>query len=109
MSLVYGVHHLTFLTEDLDRLLAFYVRVFDAEVRLDMTEEGLRHAFLKVGPTTVLHPFQVLQGPGPPAPSPMFNRGRLDHSPCWRPPRRPSGSCVVGSRPRARPTATSVT
>jgi catechol 2,3-dioxygenase-like lactoylglutathione lyase family enzyme len=79
MQLVDGVHHLTFLTEDMDRLLAFYVRVFDAEVTLDMTEEGLRHAFLKVGPTTLLHPFQMLEGPGPPPPSPMFRRGRLDH------------------------------
>jgi catechol 2,3-dioxygenase-like lactoylglutathione lyase family enzyme len=32
VQLVDGVHHLTFLTEDMDRLLAFYVRVFDAEV-----------------------------------------------------------------------------
>lgn len=53
--------------------------VFDAEVTLDMTEEGLRHAFLGVGPSTVLHPFQLLEGPAPPAPSPMFSRGRLDH------------------------------
>jgi hypothetical protein len=44
-----------------------------------MTEEGLRHAFLKVGPATVLHPFQILGGPAPPPPSPMFSRGRLDH------------------------------
>jgi catechol 2,3-dioxygenase-like lactoylglutathione lyase family enzyme len=77
--LVDGVHHLTFLTEDMDRLLAFYVRVFDPEVTPDMTEEGLRHAFLKVSPTTVLHPFQMLQGPGPPPPSPTFSRRRLDH------------------------------
>jgi catechol 2,3-dioxygenase-like lactoylglutathione lyase family enzyme len=79
VQLVDGVHHVTFLTEDMDRLLAFYVRVFDAEVTLDMTEEGLRHAFLKVGPATVLHPFEILEGPGPPPPSEMFNRGRLDH------------------------------
>ena len=79
MQLVDGAHHITFLTEDLDRLIAFYVRVFDAELTLDMTEEGLRHAFLKVGPTTVLHPFQILGGAPPPPPSPMFSRGRLDH------------------------------
>lgn len=79
MHLVDGVHHVTFLTEDLDRLLAFYVRVFDADVTLDMAEEGLRHAFITVGPTTVLHPFQMLEGPGPPPPGPMFGRGRLDH------------------------------
>jgi catechol 2,3-dioxygenase-like lactoylglutathione lyase family enzyme len=79
MQLVDGVHHLTFLTEDMDRLLAFYVRVFEADVTLDMTEAGLRHAFVKVGPATVLHPFQLLEGPQPPAPAPMFERGRLDH------------------------------
>ena len=37
MQLVDGIHHVTFLTEDMDRLLAFYVRVFDAEVTLDST------------------------------------------------------------------------
>ena len=79
MQLVDGVHHVTFLTEDMDRLIVFYERVFDAEVTLDMTEEGLRHVFLRVGPTTVLHPFQMLGGPEPPSPAPMFSRGRLDH------------------------------
>jgi catechol 2,3-dioxygenase-like lactoylglutathione lyase family enzyme len=79
VQLVDGLHHVTFLTEDMDRLLAFYKRVFDADITLDMTEEGLRHAFLKVGPATVLHPFQILGGPAPPPPSPMFSRGRLDH------------------------------
>jgi catechol 2,3-dioxygenase-like lactoylglutathione lyase family enzyme len=79
VQLVDGVHHVTFLTEDMDRLLAFYERVFDAEVTLDMKEEGVRHTFLNVGPTTILHPFQMLEGPGPPPPSPMFTRGRLDH------------------------------
>jgi len=109
VQLVNGVHHLTFLTEDMDRLLAFYVRVFDAEVTLDMTEEGLRHAFLKVGPTTVLHPFQLLEGPGPPQPSPMFRRGRLDHFALLARQRRPSGSCATESRRKARPTARSAT
>jgi catechol 2,3-dioxygenase-like lactoylglutathione lyase family enzyme len=79
MALVDGVHHLTFLTDDMDRLVDFYVRVFDAELTLDMTEEGARHTFLKVGPSTVLHPFQLLEAPPPPPPGPMFGRGRLDH------------------------------
>ena len=79
MKLVDGVHHVTFITEDMDRLVDFYGRVFDAEVTLDMTEEGLRHVFLKVGPSTVLHPFQFLEGAGPPPPAPMFQRGRTDH------------------------------
>ena len=80
MSLVGGVHHVTFLTDDLDRLVAFYEGVFGAEKTLDLTEEGVRHVFLEVGPTTVLHPFQLLDGPSPPpAPGTMFHRGRLDH------------------------------
>jgi catechol 2,3-dioxygenase-like lactoylglutathione lyase family enzyme len=69
MSVVEGLHHVTFLTEDVDRLSAFYVRVFDARKTLDMTEEGVRHLFLEVGAATVLHPFQILEGPTlPPAP-----------------------------------------
>ena len=80
MKLVEGVHHVTFLTEDIDRLAAFYERVFDATKTLDMTEEGVRHVFLEIGLTTVLHPFQILEGPAlPDAPGTMFRRGRLDH------------------------------
>jgi hypothetical protein len=47
-------------------------------VTVDLEEEGLRHAFIEVGPHTVLHPFQV-PGVEPPGPLPMFGRGRLDH------------------------------
>jgi catechol 2,3-dioxygenase-like lactoylglutathione lyase family enzyme len=80
MELVNGVHHITFLSEDLDRLTSFYERVLGATKTLDMTEEGVRHVFLEIGPTTVLHPFQILDGPPlPPAPGEMFQRGRLDH------------------------------
>ncbi len=80
MGLVEGVHHTTFLTEDIDRLTAFYERVVDARKTLDMTEESVRHVYLEVGPTTVLHPFQILDGPAlPSAPGTMFQRGRLDH------------------------------
>lgn len=40
----------------------------------------MRHTFLEVGSTTVLHPFQILAGPPlPEAPGEMFRRGRLDH------------------------------
>src|SRR5829696_4273400 len=80
MRLVEGVEHLTFLSDDLDRLAAFYERVFEARKTLDLTEEGIRHLFLEVGPTTVLHPFQFLDRRDlPPAPGIMFQRGRLDH------------------------------
>ena len=78
MNLLDGINHLTFLTGDMDRLIAFYERVFDARVTLDLEEDGLRHTFIQVGSHTVLHPFQ-LPGVQPPAKQPMFQRGRLDH------------------------------
>ncbi len=78
MRLLNDIHHLTFVTSDMDRLIAFYERVFGARVKVDLEEEGVRHAFIEVGPHTVLHPFQV-PGVEPPGPQPMFGRGRLDH------------------------------
>lgn len=78
IPLLDDVHHLTFVTADMDRLIGFYERVFGARVTVDLEEEGLRHAFIEVGPHTVLHPFQV-PGIEPPGPQPMFQRGRLDH------------------------------
>ena len=78
LQLLNGIHHLTFDTSDMDRLIAFYQRVFEARVTVDLEKEGLRHAFIEVGPHTVLHPFQV-PGVEPPGPQPMFRRGRLDH------------------------------
>lgn len=78
MQLLNDMHHLTFLTADMDRLIDFYARVFGARVTVDLEEEGLRHAFIEIGPHTVLHPFQV-PGVEPPGAQPMFDRGRLDH------------------------------
>jgi catechol 2,3-dioxygenase-like lactoylglutathione lyase family enzyme len=78
MQLLNDIHHLTLVTADMDRLIGFYERVFGARVTVDLEEEGLRHAFIEVGPHTVLHPFQV-PGIDPPGGQPMFGRGRLDH------------------------------
>lgn len=76
--LLEDIHHLTFVTADMDRLIGFYERVFGARVAADLEEEGLRHALIEVGPHTLLHPFQV-PGVEPPGSQPMFRRGRLDH------------------------------
>ena len=78
MNLIQDIHHLTFVTADMDRLIGFYARIFEADVTLDLTEDSLRHAFIEVGPHTVLHPFEV-PGVEPPGRQPMFQRGRLDH------------------------------
>ena len=78
MRLVDGIHHLTFITADMDQLIDFYERVFDARVTLDLKEGSVRHAFIEVGGPTVLHPFQI-PDVTPPGSLPMFERGRLDH------------------------------
>lgn len=78
MKLLKDIHHLTFVTADMDRLINFYERIFDARVTVDLEEDGVRHAFIEVGPHTVLHPFQI-PGIEPPGAQPMFQRGRLDH------------------------------
>ncbi len=79
MELLNGVHHVTSLSADLDRLIEFDRRVFGARVTLDLAEEGLRHAFIEIGPSTVLHPFEVPGVEVPQGHLPMFARGRLDH------------------------------
>ena len=78
LPLLDDIHHLTFVTADMDRLIGFYERVFGARVTVDLEEEGLRHAFIEVGPHTGLHPFQI-PGVEPPGRQPFFQRGRLDH------------------------------
>jgi catechol 2,3-dioxygenase-like lactoylglutathione lyase family enzyme len=78
LKLLQDIHHLATVTTDLDRLIAFYERVFGAHVTVDLAEEGLRHAFIEIGPHTVLHPFQV-PGVVPDTGRPIFERGHLDH------------------------------
>jgi catechol 2,3-dioxygenase-like lactoylglutathione lyase family enzyme len=78
LPLVNDIHHLTFITANLDRLIAFYERVLRARVTVDLKEEGLRHAFIEVGPHTVLHPLEI-PDLTPPGSQPIFQRGRLDH------------------------------
>ena len=76
--LVDGFHHVAFLTADLDRLIAFYERIFDARVALEREDGGRRHALIQIGERTTLHPFEV-QADKVPGRKPMFERGRLDH------------------------------
>jgi catechol 2,3-dioxygenase-like lactoylglutathione lyase family enzyme len=78
VALVDDLQHMTFLTADMDRLIAFYERIFDARVTLDREDDGRRHAFIEIGPHTMLHPFEV-PGAQVPGRQPIFERGRLDH------------------------------
>ncbi len=77
-QLTEGVNHIALVTPDLDRLVDFYRRVFDARVVVEMEEEGLRHTVLDVGAGALLHPFELPDRRTFPN-RPMFDRGRLDH------------------------------
>jgi catechol 2,3-dioxygenase-like lactoylglutathione lyase family enzyme len=79
MRLTNGFNHIALITSDLDRLLEFYIDVFDATVIADLEERGLRHSLIDFGGDACLHPFQLEGNPrgfGRPA---MFERGHLDH------------------------------
>ena len=78
MKLVDGISHVATMTEDLDRMVAFYQRVFDADVSEVMEEDGLRHQLIFLGDQVALHPFEV---PWKQLDQrfEMFDRGRLDH------------------------------
>jgi catechol 2,3-dioxygenase-like lactoylglutathione lyase family enzyme len=73
-----GFSHVASVTDDVDRLVGFYQRVFDAPVLFDMEEEGLRHAAIDIGANVVLHAFHVPWAPGDDRRE-MFERGRTDH------------------------------
>jgi catechol 2,3-dioxygenase-like lactoylglutathione lyase family enzyme len=77
-KLVDGISHVATVTDDLDRMAAFYRRVFDAEVSEVMEEEGLRHQFIFLGEQVALHPFE-LSGKQLDDRFEMFDRGRIDH------------------------------
>ena len=79
MDMLAGVNHVAVLTDDLDRFIDFYTEVFDLDVVFSETTPAFRHAILRTGPTSWLHPAQV-DGNSHGAASPaMFDRGHLDH------------------------------
>lgn len=75
-----GVNHVAILTNDTERLHAFYGEVFEAPVTLDREEqEGVRLSFVDIGPSTQLNIFQVVDNDEASRQTPMFGRGRIDH------------------------------
>ena len=101
MQLLNDIHHLTFITADMNRLICFYERIFGARVTVDLEEEGLRHAFIEVGPHTVLHPFQVPGIEPPGATSPCSSAGASTTLRSMPQARRRSGKYGGASLPRA--------
>jgi catechol 2,3-dioxygenase-like lactoylglutathione lyase family enzyme len=79
MELLAGVNHIAVLTEDLDRFIDFYTDVFEVEVVFSETTPAFRHAILRTGPTSWVHPVQVDGNAHGTASPTMFARGHLDH------------------------------
>jgi catechol 2,3-dioxygenase-like lactoylglutathione lyase family enzyme len=75
-----GVNHVALLTQDTDRLVAFYRDVFDATVSGSMRPEpGLRLTFIDIGPYSELNVFEIDGNDEAEHQTPMFGRGRIDH------------------------------
>ena len=76
-----GFNHVALLTEDLDRLLRFYIDVFDVEApdAWNVDEPGPRHVMIDMGGDAAVHAFEARGNPHAIASPTMFERGHLDH------------------------------
>jgi catechol 2,3-dioxygenase-like lactoylglutathione lyase family enzyme len=79
MELLKGVNHVAVLTGDLDRFVEFYTKVFELEVVFSESTTGLRHAILRTGPDSWLHPAEVAENAHAVGVAAMFSRGHIDH------------------------------
>ena len=79
MSLVSGVNHVAIVTSDLDRFVDFYSRVLGLELVFSEDAPAFRHAILRSGAQSWLHPVQLPGNAHGVAASTMFERGHLDH------------------------------
>jgi catechol 2,3-dioxygenase-like lactoylglutathione lyase family enzyme len=83
-----GFNHVAILTNDTERLHAFYTEVFDATVTAggpgpdgEGSPEGpnVRMSIVHVGPSSELNVFQIDGNSEADHQTPMFGRGRIDH------------------------------
>lgn len=80
MTLLSGVNHVAVHTADLDRFVDFYTQVFDMQVVFTQDTPAFRHAILRAGPDSWLHPVALTETSTHAQASPaMFRRGHLDH------------------------------
>ncbi len=81
--LLKGLNHVAVITNDTDRLKAFYQEVFEAEILRDGSEfpdnQGPRLSIIKIGDWAELNVFQIEGNTEAEHQTPMFGRGRLDH------------------------------
>jgi catechol 2,3-dioxygenase-like lactoylglutathione lyase family enzyme len=79
MSLLNGINHVAIVTADLSRFIDFYVRVLGCEVLFREDVSAFRHAILRCGPQSWLHPVEVSGNANGVAVQAMFERGHIDH------------------------------
>jgi catechol 2,3-dioxygenase-like lactoylglutathione lyase family enzyme len=79
MTLLSGVNHVAVMTTDLDRFVTFYRDVFELDVVFSETTPAFRHAILRTGPTSWIHPAEVADNPHAAGSPAMFDRGHVDH------------------------------
>lgn len=79
MSLVSGINHVAILTRDLERFVEFYRRIFEVDVVFREVTPAFRHAILRAGSSSWLHPVEVPDNVHGAAVPDMFARGHLDH------------------------------
>jgi catechol 2,3-dioxygenase-like lactoylglutathione lyase family enzyme len=81
--LLKGLNHVAIITNDTERLHAFYEDVFDANVLRDGSEKadggGVRMSIVNIGPYSELNLFQIDGNTEADRQTPMFGRGRIDH------------------------------
>lgn len=79
MTLVNGINHVAIVTKDLQRFIDFYVDVFEVEPLFREDTPAFRHAILRAGSSSWLHPVEVTGSTHGQAIPEMFARGHLDH------------------------------
>jgi len=86
--LLEGINHVAILTNDTERLHAFYKEVFEAVVLrdgpespadADVPDSPVRLSVIHVGPYSELNVFQITGNTEADRQTPMFGRGRIDH------------------------------
>ena len=81
MMLLDGFNHVAILTNDTERLHAFYAEVFDATVagRRRRGRARVRMSVIHIGPHSELNVFEIDGNSEADRQTPMFGRGRIDH------------------------------
>jgi catechol 2,3-dioxygenase-like lactoylglutathione lyase family enzyme len=76
-----GLNHVAIITNDSDRLHAFYTEVFEATVQPvgSEVEPDVRMSIIRVGPHSELNVFEIDGNTEADRQTPMFGRGRIDH------------------------------